>query len=222
MDTYLWSLGWQNFLLLLTFLKPSLFLKLSIHPFLELNSPVLNSSSSIYFKLPYNDFAFFSNHITVLGVPFFLNFYLCIYLFLAVLGLHCCTWAFSVAHGGYSPVVMYSLLITVLLFYFYILTGEQLLYNVVSVCCTMKLINYMYAYIPPFWTSLPPPPSHASRSSQSIELPVLYTSFPLAIYFIHHSVYMSMLLSQFNPLSPSPSVSTSPFSTSASLFLPRK
>ena len=40
------------------FLKPNLFLKLSNHPLLALNSQVLGPSLSIYFKLPYNDFAF--------------------------------------------------------------------------------------------------------------------------------------------------------------------
>ena len=45
-------------------------------------------------------------------------------------------------------------------------------------------------------------------------LPVLYSSFPLVIYFTHRSLYMSMLLSQFVPPSPSPAVSTGLFSTS--------
>ena len=67
-----------------------------------------------------------------LRCPFLFKF-LPAYLFLAVLGLHCCTQALSVAHGGYSLVVMCSLLVAMLLFYFYILTGEQLLYNVVLV-----------------------------------------------------------------------------------------
>ena len=48
----------------------------------------------------------------------------------------------------------------------------------------------------------------------------LYTSFPLTTYFTHDSVYMSVLLSQFLPPSPSPVVSTSPFSISASPLLP--
>ena len=52
------------------------------------------------------------------------------------------------------------------------------------------------------------------------ELSVLYRSFTLAIYFIRGSVYMSMLLPQFVPLSPYPTVSTSPFSTFVSLFCP--
>ena len=43
---------------ILTFLKPNLFLKSSNHPLLALNSQVLGPSLSIYFKLSYNDFAF--------------------------------------------------------------------------------------------------------------------------------------------------------------------
>ena len=40
------------------FLKPSLFLKLSNHPLLALNSPGLDPSPSFCFKLSYNDFPF--------------------------------------------------------------------------------------------------------------------------------------------------------------------
>ena len=36
---------------------------------------------------------------------------------------------------------------------------------------------------------------------------------PSSIYFTHDSVYTSMLLSQFVPPSPSPTVTASPFST---------
>ena len=65
----------------------------------------------------------------------------------------------------------------------------------------------MYTYVPPSGTSLPSPtPSHPSRLSQNtwFELPVLYSKFPLAIYFTHYNVNVSMLLSQFIPPSPSP------------------
>ena len=40
------------------------------------------------------------------------------------------------------------------------------------------------------------------------ELPVLHSGFPLAIRFTHGSVYMSSLISQFIPHSPSPNMST--------------
>ena len=54
------------------------------------------------------------------------------------------------------------------------------------------------------------------------EHPVTYSSVPLASYFTHRSVSMSVLLSQFIPPSPSISVSRSQFFMSASLFLPCK
>ena len=54
------------------------------------------------------------------------------------------------------------------------------------------------------------------------ELRVLCSSFPLAIYFTHGSVYMAMLLSRFIPSSSSPAASACIFSMSASLFLPWK
>ena len=82
----------------------------------------------------------------------------------------------------------------------------------------MNQLN-VYIYPLPIEPSSPKPPSHLSRLSQSAELPVLYNSFPLAIYFTHDSVYMLMLLSQFAPPSPSAAMSTSPFSTSVSPFL---
>ena len=44
-------------------------------------------------------------------------------------------------------------------------------------------------------------------------LPVMFSHFPLTICFTPNSVYMSMLLSQFVPPSPSPTVTASPFST---------
>ena len=62
----------------------------------------------------------------------------------------------------------------------------------------------------------PSPPSHPSGLSQNTgaELPVLYSSFPLAIYFTHGSVYFSKLVSLFIPPLSSPTVSTSLLSTS--------
>ena len=50
-------------------------------------------------------------------------------------------------------------------------------------------------------------------------VPMLYSSLPLAGY-LHASVCISMLLSQFILPSPSSTVSTCPFSMSVSLFLP--
>ena len=64
-----------------------------------------------------------------------------------------------------------------------------------------KEMNHLYVYVYPFPLGFPsPPPSHPSRSSQSIKLSSLcslYRRFPLAIYFTHGSVFMSNLISQF-------------------------
>ena len=82
----------------------------------------------------------------------------------------------------------------------------------------------MYTYIP-FLLDLPPTPPipliYVITEHQA-QLPVLYSMFPQAIYFTHGTVYMSILISQLVPPSPSPHVSTCPFSTPMSLFLPCK
>ena len=70
--------------------------------------------------------------------------------------------------------------------------------------------------------SLPPlPPSYPSRFIRDARLGSLcYIATAHQICFTHGSVYMLMLLSPFIPLSPFPIVSTSPFSISASSYLP--
>ena len=105
-------------------------------------------------------------------------------------------------------------------------------YNCFTMLCQFLLyseVNQLYVYLYPLPLGLPShhpsPPSGPSRSvvtEHRAELPVLYRMFPLAIYFMHDSVYMSILISQFVPPSPSPPVSTCPFSMSTSLFLPCK
>ena len=78
----------------------------------------------------------------------------------------------------------------------------------------------------PFLLSFPPTPlpCHPSGASQSTRWGSLgYTA--ASHWFsvlLRGSVYMSVLLSQFIPPSPSPAGSTSPLSMSASLFLPCK
>ena len=74
------------------------------------------------------------------------------------------------------------------------------------------------------WTAAfqDPPSMGFSRQEYWSGVPLPSSNFPLAIYFTHGDVYASMLLSQFIPRSPFPTESTSPFSTSASLFLPGK
>ena len=62
------------------------------------------------------------------------------------------------------------------------------------------IYKYIYVYIPSL-SSLPllPPLPHPSKvvTEHQAEIPVLYSRFPLAIYFTLGSVYMSVLLSQF-------------------------
>ena len=100
----------------------------------------------------------------------------------------------------------------------FILIGVYLLYNVVHQNKSATCIH-----IPtPSWASLPPapvPPLYVTTELWA-ELPVLHSSFPLAIYFTHGSVHRSIPTSQFTPLPLlHQSVSTCPFSTFVSLFL---
>ena len=87
---------------------------------------------------------------------------------------------------------------------------------IVGFCHTTMWISCMYSCIP-FHLSFPP----QSRSSQSPALsPLCYEA--ASVCFTRSHVYMSVLLSQFVPPSPSPAVSTDMFSMSASSLLPCK
>ena len=71
--------------------------------------------------------------------------------------------------------------------------------------------------------SLPPDPIPPLEfiTEHPAELPLLNSSFPLAVYLTYGSIYISMLLSQFIPLllpPLCPQVSKSPFSKSAIYF----
>ena len=96
-------------------------------------------------------------------------------------------------------------------------------YNVVLISAGQQcesviiLCIYILSLLSPPFSSHPIPLCHSECEAG---LPVLYSSFPLAIYFTHDSVYMLMLLSQFDLPSSSPTVPTSPFSTAGSLFPP--
>ena len=59
----------------------------------------------------------------------------------------------------------------------------------VGFCCITVQISHKYICFP-FFLSLPTPPGHHRAPGG---LPVLYSSFPLAIYFTHGCVYMSIL-----------------------------
>ena len=78
-------------------------------------------------------------------------------------------------------------------------------------------INKLYVYIYPFLLGHLAPLGHHRVPSRA---PWLHSSFSLAVYFTHGGGYMSLLLSQCSPASPSPLASTCLFSTSVSLFLP--
>ena len=78
----------------------------------------------------------------------------------------------------------------------------------------------------PSFLNLPPlshpiPPLQMVTEHQA-ELPALYSNFPLVIYFTRSNVYVSMLLSQFIPPSPSPTESINLLSMSECLLLPCK
>ena len=81
-------------------------------------------------------------------------------------------------------------------------------------------VHQLYVYIHTLSLELPSPHprSHPSRSSQSSELfPALHSRFPLALYLTHHSVCMSVLLSQFFPFFPAAHVHTSVLYTCMSI-----
>ena len=62
---------------------------------------------------------------------------------------------------------------------------------------------------PPSRTSLPPPtPALLGFLEHRFRHPASYRKFPLAAHFTDDNVYVSTPLSQFIPLSPSPTVST--------------
>ena len=90
----------------------------------------------------------------------------------------------------------------------------KLKYNCFTVLCQFLLYNKNQLYvcnIPSLLSLLPTPtiPPLQVITEHRAELPVLYIQhFQLAVCFMHGSIYMSVLLSQFIPPSPSPPVST--------------
>ena len=99
-------------------------------------------------------------------------------------------------------------------------------HSVLLVSATQQWESVLMIHLTPLsWASFPPCSPLSSplviMESQT-GLLVLYTNFSPAIYFTHSCIYMLMLLSPFVPLSPSLTMSTNPFSTPASPFLPWK
>ena len=76
---------------------------------------------------------------------------------------------------------------------------------------TTMWISLPILYICPLPLEPPPIPHHIPPlwvfTEYLGELPGSYRNFPLAVYFIYGNVYVSMVLSQFVPPSPSPAVS---------------
>ena len=128
------------------------------------------------------------------------------------------TWDFVVLSA-----LAFLFLFKILFFKF--IFNWKIISNCVGFCHTTTCITQKYTYTS---SVLKLPPTHHPYTTLYVvtglqaELPVLYANFSLAIYFTPGSVYVSMLLSQFIPPSPSPAMSTSPSSTSASLFWPWK
>ena len=86
--------------------------------------------------------------------------------------------------------------------------------------CRTMWIRYIYIPLPlepPFYSL--PHPTPLTHHRELDWAPCVSQQFPTG-YFIHSSVHLSMLLSQFVPPPPFPAVSTSPFSMSVSSFLP--
>ena len=154
--------------------------------------------------------------------------------------IHCSSPLNSIDFNFFTPVVLnfsswnrifllaFSLGISRLIFpSIYFLFVFSLEYNCFTMLCQFLLYNsvnqlnvkiYLLPLEPP--CHFPPIPPVQVITEHHLELPVLHSSFPLGICFTHGTVFMSVLFFQLIPPSPSPAVSTSSFSMSASLFLP--
>lgn len=117
-----------------------------------------------------------------------------------------------------SPMIDENRMPRKLLFF---LIGGWLLYNAVLISALQWVTQLSV-----FTRSLPPgPPSHLALHPAPLvttehwaELPVLWSRLPLALYFTHGSGYVSILISQSVPSSPSLPMSTQPFPMSVSLI----
>ena len=88
-------------------------------------------------------------------------------------------------------------------------------------CHTMTQISHNYTYIPFLSSLFPFPLAHPSRSPQSTSIcPLGYIATSHQLCILH--MVMLKLLSPFIPLAPSPTVSTSAFSTAELPFFPCK
>ena len=103
---------------------------------------------------------------------------------------------------------------------FFFLIGESLLYSVVLVSAIWHESALSVYIVPPSWASfLLPIPLLSVITEYQVELPVSYSNFPVAIYFTHDNVYISMPFSVC-PILSFPCCVHKSISTSVSLFLP--
>ena len=101
----------------------------------------------------------------------------------------------------------------------FIFNWKIILYNIMLVSAVQQHESVISIHISPpsrAFLPLPIPPLQVVTEYQA-KFPLLYSNFPLTVYFTHGSVYMSVLCSQF--IAPSP---YTPVSTYVSLFLPCK
>ena len=90
------------------------------------------------------------------------------------------------------------------LFHFFFI-GVKLLYNVVLVSAVQWSESAIRIPISPSsWTSLPPFPLHLGHHRGPSWAPCAIQQVPTTYLFTHGSVFMSNLISQFTPPSPSP------------------
>ena len=136
--------------------------------------------------------------------------------------------SFSICNGQFQIALFLFIFSVVFCFYLFLsiflFNYLKFFYSAVLVSaiqqCNLAIIIHTSPPSLDSLSSLHPIPSGHQEGQTG--LPVLHSNFSPAVHPILDSVYMLMLLSSFIPLSPSPTVSTSPFSTSASRFIPCK
>ena len=135
------------------------------------------------------------------------------------------------SHLGYyrilssAPCALQRVLVECILYFFIFNWSIITLYSNDGFCHTSTWISHRHTHVPSLWnltpSPLPIPPPRVLQST-GLEFPASYSKFPLAVYFTHGNVYVSVLLSQVFPPSPFLTVSKSLFFKSVSPLLPCK